>query len=205
MKPNEQEDRVFRETSMLSESHKIVLAVGRLHRAKGFDLLIEAFALTQARFPGWRLVILGAGPQKKSLQSKIEQLGLAATIFLPGFSTAPRATMKKSDIFVLSSRYEGMPNALMEAMSEGLACVSFDCRTGPSELIEQDVSGLLVAPENVLELSGALSRLMSSADERNSLGQHAVLTTRKFNPQSIHDKWFHVIRGVLASNGSIDE
>ena len=192
----EPEDECFDKILGLSKSANILLAVGRLHRSKGFDMLIRAFFEVHRDFSDWQLVIIGDGPDKESLQMLVAEHGLEQRAHLAGFSTAPRAIMRLSRIFVLSSRIEGLPNALMEAMTEGLACISFDCRTGPRELIDDNVNGLLVSPEDVRGLTIAMRRLMNSAQERERLGRGAQLSMGKFNVSSIQRQWDAIIRRV---------
>src|SRR3569833_609429 len=126
------------------KSGGLVLAIGRLEKQKGFDLLIEAFGRAAESHPDWNLEIWGAGTQRGILQSMIEAEGLHERIALRGITKNPGAAMRHADIFVLSSRYEGFPNALCEAMACGLPSLSFDCPNGPSEIIRNGVDGILV-------------------------------------------------------------
>jgi GalNAc-alpha-(1->4)-GalNAc-alpha-(1->3)-diNAcBac-PP-undecaprenol alpha-1,4-N-acetyl-D-galactosaminyltransferase len=174
-----------------------VLAVGRLSAQKGFDLLIAAFSRVAAQHGQWHLVIIGEGPERAALTAQIAGLGLADRVHLPGFCDDPQALMRRTDLFVLSSRYEGMPNALLEAMAAGCPCVSFDCETGPAELIEHSVNGWLVVPEDVAALAAALERLMVDAGLRQRLGVAAGDVSNKFSVESILAQWNELITLAL--------
>lgn len=120
----------------------IVLAVGRLHRQKGFDTLIRAFTMARAEVD-CRLVILGEGAEREALQRQGEQSGLAYDIDLPGFCANPFALMARAGAFVLSSRWEGFPNALIEAMACGAPVIATDCPSGPNEILHGAVAPLV--------------------------------------------------------------
>ena len=174
----------------------LMVAVGRLDPQKGFDLLIEAFSQVASRYPSWRLAILGEGAARPELTSLIATRKLAARVSLPGFIAEPRAIMRQADLFVLSSRYEGMPNALIEAMSEGRACVSFDCPTGPGELIQHSINGWLVPAGDVDALSAALGDLMGDNGLRQRLGRRARAIADAYSQRSIMGLWNSLLASV---------
>lgn len=132
----------------------IVLAAGRLHRQKGFDVLLRAFAIARADVD-CRLVILGEGGDRGALERQIEQSGLGYDIDLPGFCENPFALMARAGVFVLSSRWEGFPNALIEAMACGAPVVATDCPSGPREIMEGGIAPL-VPVDDVDALAAAL-------------------------------------------------
>jgi glycosyltransferase involved in cell wall biosynthesis len=151
----------------------ILLAVGRLHAYKGFDLLLRAFALVFEKHPQWVLRIVGDGPQRLELQRMATALGLAERVQFIGSVNDPGSEFREADLFVLSSRFEGFPNALCEAMAAGLPVVSFDCPWGPSEIIHNGLDGILVPPADVNALGAVLSRLMADPAERARLAERA--------------------------------
>jgi glycosyltransferase involved in cell wall biosynthesis len=177
-----------------------LLAVGRLARQKGFDLLIEAFAQVAPRHPDWNLVILGEGPLRAELARTIAEQSLGGRIAMPGFDAHVRAAMRRADLFVLSSLYEGFPNALLEAMTEGLACVSFDCDAGPGELIDHRDNGWLVPAGDAQALADALDLLMGDIALRERLGQRARGVASTYSLATILDQWNALVTSVRPRN-----
>src|SRR4051812_32854413 len=112
-------------------SEPVILAAGRMGRQKGFDLLIHAFAAVHTRHPEWRLVICGEGGWRGRLERQIERLGVGEAVALPGRVEPLAGEMERASVFALSSRFEGFPLVLLEAMAKGLAVAAFDCPTGP--------------------------------------------------------------------------
>ena len=178
-------------------SSKTLLAMGRLRQQKGFDLLLKAFAPLYNKFPDWMLEIWGEGEQKKYLEDLRDELGLRNRVRFPGLAKEHYKTISAADIFVLSSRYEGFPNVLGEAMACGLPVVSFDCPSGPSDLIQDGVNGLLVSPGNILQLSSSMERLMTSTDLRKSLGEQAQKITEIYSLDKIVQSWEELIGEVV--------
>lgn len=167
----------------------ILIGVGRLCPQKGFDLLIPAFAACAAARPQWHLLIMGEGRERDRLLGLARHRGIAERVHLIGESVAPRTVMESVHLFVLSSRYEGFPNVLLEAMSCGLSVVSFACRSGPGDIITDGYDGLLVRNVDVDSLSVALSKLMDSETLRNRLGKNARESVRRYWPAKIFEKW----------------
>ena len=188
----------YSEPALKSETNsKTLMAMGGLREVKGFDLLLRAFAPLCNKFPDWVLEIWGEGVQRKTLESLRDELGLRERVRFPGLTKEHHQTMSQVDIFVLSSRSEGFPNVLGEAMACGLPVVSFDCRSGPSELIQDGVNGLLVPPESIQELSSSLERLMASAELRKSLGEQAQKITEIYSLDKIVQSWEELIAEVV--------
>lgn len=179
----------------------LIVAAGRLTQQKGFDLLLEAFAQSKLSQSGWRLVIAGEGDQRAHLEELILSLGLTDAVSLPGFVHDVDGLMRRAEIFVLSSRYEGFPNVLIEAMQLGVAAISFDCPSGPRDLIEDGVNGILVAREDVGALSAALRQLSDAPDLRRMIGQNAARTVaERLSPAAVYGTWDELLRSVVASN-----
>lgn len=175
--------------SLCQSGRRLLLAVGRLDAQKGFDVLQDVFTNLAARYPDWDLVILGEGPQRATLQDHVRSAGLAERILLPGRAANVRDWYERADLYVLSSRFEGFPNTLVEAMSYGLAVVSFDCDTGPRDIVRHEVDGLLVPPGDVAGLTAALDRLMGDADLRQRFAKRAVEVRERFSMERIAGMW----------------
>lgn len=174
----------------------VLVAMGRLEAQKGFDILLRAFAALPDR-TGWRLVIHGEGSMRHSLEALRDALNLGDCVRLPGRTNDPSAALAEGDLFVLSSRFEGFPNALAEAMACGLPVVAFDCPYGPGELVRNERDGLLVPPGDVQALTHALHKLMTSPHLRIQMSQHARDVTERFSEQTVLDMWEKTIRFAL--------
>jgi glycosyltransferase involved in cell wall biosynthesis len=166
-----------------------LVGCGRLTEAKRFDRLIEAFHLLHQRYPQWSLTIGGEGVSRPELEKLIAQRGLGGRVYLPGAYHDPRELLADADIFVLSSEYEGFPNALAEAMACGVPVVSFNCRSGPAEMIRDGVDGLLVPLGNVPALAGAMEKLMREQSLRLTMGKNATEVSSRFSLSLILSKW----------------
>jgi len=174
-----------------------ILAVGRLETQKGFDLLIEAFAILRVTQPRWHLIILGEGSARGALQQRLDALGLHTRVHLPGNVGNPADWYEAADIFVMSSRFEGFPNALIEAMAYGLPVVSFDCETGPAEVIEDGSDGLLVRAGDTQALADALTTLMSDETLRHRLATQARKSSQRYSAPRITAQWDALIDKLL--------
>lgn len=169
---------------------KVVLAVGRLEQVKGFDLLLEAWAkIVPSVRMGWRLRIVGDGAMRSQLDELALQLGISDDLELPGRTSEIASEYRKAGIFVLSSRHEGFVLVMMEAMTFGLPVVSFDCPTGPREVIEHGSNGVLVEHMNVVELAFELETLMSSPQRQRQLGNKSRLTVQNYSPDKVMNEW----------------
>ncbi|MGB6105902.1 MAG: glycosyltransferase, partial [Pusillimonas sp.] len=167
-----------------------VLAVGRLHPHKGFDLLIRAFHEIAGHFPNWDLVILGEGDCREALQAQIDEAGLAARISMPGRVGNVADWYVQSDLYVLSSRVEGLSNTLLEAMASGLAPVAFDCETGPREIVRSGIDGVLVSPADDTEaLAAHLSDMMAHPEQREAYARRAVDVRDRFSTTRVMALW----------------
>jgi GalNAc-alpha-(1->4)-GalNAc-alpha-(1->3)-diNAcBac-PP-undecaprenol alpha-1,4-N-acetyl-D-galactosaminyltransferase len=170
-------------------SSKIVLALGRLSKEKGFDLLIEAFARVASERPEWSLEIWGEGPDRGLLERMAAEKGLAGRIRLPGQTRSPQEQLLRADLFALSSRFEGFPNALCEAMACGLPVLSVDCPSGPRQIIRDGVDGLLVEPADPPALADGMRRLMDDPELRRRLASRAPEVVGRFGLDRVLDLW----------------
>ncbi|BCY07465.1 hypothetical protein L3i22_025530 [Actinoplanes sp. L3-i22] len=178
------------------ERARVVVAAGRLVEQKGFDLLIEAFAPVRARHPDWELHIFGTGPLRADLAALIERHGLGGAVRLRGLSRTLDAEFARASIFALSSRKEGLPMVLLEAMSASLPVVSFDCPTGPADVVDDGVNGLLVPAEDVAGMTAGLSRLIEDAAERAAMGAAAATTAADYEMPVIGARWEELFTGL---------
>jgi glycosyltransferase involved in cell wall biosynthesis len=174
-----------------------LITLGRLSEVKGHDLLLTAFAAVAAECPDWDLTIHGEGPERAALEAQVGALGLEGRVRLPGSTDQVYPCLRAGDLFVLPSRAEGFPNALAEAMATGLPVVSFDCHSGPSELIRHGVDGLLVPPLDVEGLAAALIRLMKSPGERAALGERAKEVLVRFSEGKVLELWETAIQSSV--------
>lgn len=167
-----------------------IVAMGTLKKIKGFDILINAFANIHQKYPDWNLVVFGEGRDRLVLEELIEEHHLQSKVFLPGVIDNPRNTITDADIFVLSSLKEGFPNVLIEAMSVGLPCVSFDCNFGPSEIIDNNKNGILIETGNQKALQDALEKLINSKSLQDELGNRAKKDSmNKYYIDNIMKEW----------------
>jgi glycosyltransferase involved in cell wall biosynthesis len=177
----------------------LILAVGRLNRQKGFDVLLKAFARSNLAGRGARLVILGEGTERVSLEEIACSLNIAQAVSMPGVVRDPESWMARCALFVMSSRYEGFPNALLEAMSMRCAVIATDCDSGPREMISHEHDGLLVPVEDEEATALAMTRLFDDAQMRERLGEAAVGVRERFSREKVMQQWEDVILSAMVS------
>ncbi len=180
---------------------KNILAVGSLDRwnNKGFDNLICVWGKIAPHYPEWNLEIAGSGSE--SSYNYLSQLcvnnNVKGRIDFIGFQPNVENSMRVASIFVLSSRYEGFGMVLAEAMSQGCACISFDCIAGPKEIMVDGESGLLVENQNLKELERAIISLINDASLRQRLGANAIKRVERFLPENIIKQWREVFDEIM--------
>lgn len=167
----------------------VLLAVGRLVIEKDYETLINVFAGLSRKHTSWDLHILGDGPMRNNLRALVESFCLERRVFFHGVVGNVGDWYCASDLYVLTSKTEGFPNTLVEAMSYGLPAVSYDCETGPSDIIDNGVNGILVDDRDIEKLSVALDNLMSDEAMRSLLGEKAKFVGSRFSPNVILKKW----------------
>lgn len=177
--------------------HRRLLAVGRLARVKGYDRLLLGFSRLADRHPDWELIILGEGPERPDLEAQIRRLGLTKRIFLPGQAGNLTDWYESADLFVMSSRHEGFPNVLLEAMSHGLPAISFDCEAGPRNIIRHEIDGLLVPADDIEALSAGLDRLMTDPECRLRFAAQALDVRNRFSEHHITGLWRQLFQSGL--------
>jgi glycosyltransferase involved in cell wall biosynthesis len=183
------------------ERRQAVVAAGRMRPQKGFDLLISAFALVTTDHPDWVLEVYGRGPEAQKLSEQVERMGLSHVVRLPGATDHLSEIMAGAAVFALSSRYEGLPMVLLEAMDKQMAVVAYDCPTGPRELVSDRVDGVLVAPEDVHALAAALREVMGDVAMRARLGAAAGLKAARYDLDAIGEQWAQLLDGLTPANG----
>lgn len=174
------------------KKQKIILNVGRLVPEKGHKYLLEAFALCENKSE-WKLVLVGDGVLRKDLEERVKVLKISHQVEFIGRSNKVDEWLAKSSIFAFSSISEGFPNALAEAMSASLPCVSFDCVTGPRDLISNKKNGFLVDIKNVNKFSKYLDILMKDEELRLMIGAEAKRTTKKLDFNKISNRYFEYL------------
>lgn len=172
---------------------KYIIGVGRLYPQKNFPLLIEAFLKIKKEIPNVELIILGEGPERKKLEEIIINSSFQSSIHLLGQKSNPYIYMKKADIFVLSSLYEGFPNVLIEAMYTTGTVISTDCNSGPNEIIHDGVNGLLVENNNLEDLSVALLKVLNSNSTKNKLFKNSKQDVLMYSKEIMLNKFKQAI------------
>lgn len=179
---------------------KILLSLGRLSPEKQIDKLLAAFAEVAPLYGDWDLHIYGDGPQKPALEKLIHRSGLRGRAILKGATKSPWKIMAGADVFLMASKYEGFPNALLEAMGVGLPCVVFDCPSGPREITRDGKDALLVPLDDQAELIAALKRLMGDEELRSALGKQARESVcNRFSLPEVMRRWDSLFEEVGAT------
>lgn len=181
--------------TILPSNSKIVLGVGRYQPQKGFDLLLESFARFASDAPEWCLAIVGHG-EDDYLSEQIISLGMQSRVYIIGPVGNIARWYDRADIYVLSSLFEGFPNSLAEAMASGCAVISFNCLTGPSDLIEHEVNGLLAKTGDICELKDSIHRLAIDVTLRKRIGANAESVRYSYSPDIVDAEWERLILEV---------
>ncbi|MEU9209409.1 glycosyltransferase [Streptomyces sp. NPDC048415] len=170
-------------------TENVVVSVGRLHDQKGIDMLLDTWAEVAPHHPEWRLRIYGSGEDEEILKKQCTALGLDASVEWMGRTSDVPGALRGGSVFVLSSRGEGFPLALMEAMATGLPCAAFDCAPGVHEIVHDGEDGLLAALGNTGELARRLDTLMSDKELRDTMGEAARANIQRYTTEEIVRRW----------------
>ena len=175
---------------------RAIIAMGRLEVEKGYDVLVRAFARVAADFPDWGLVILGEGTEREQLESLIGDLGLTGRAQLPGLLENPFPTLKRADLFVLSSHTESFGLALVEAMACGLPVIATECWHTSPGIVRNGVNGLVVPSEDAESLASAMAELMSNESKRRDLASNSARSVQRFDLDRVTATWDELLQAV---------
>jgi len=178
-------------------NRKYIIGVGRLTKQKQFHHLIQVFANISGDFENWDLIIIGEGEDKTKLHHLSTQLSVQDRVKLPGRVGNIADWYLAAQLFVMTSETEGFPNALIEAMAHGVAVVSYDCPTGPREIIKPEVNGLLVEANDKIELEKQIRRLIKHDQKRKDLTKASKQISDTLNIDNIMSRWDKVITDIL--------
>ncbi|MBY4731317.1 glycosyltransferase family 4 protein [Cupriavidus pauculus] len=193
----------FPETAAPRKS-KTVLAIGRLVAAKGFDVLLRAWAHVVAEAPGWQLIIHGEGKERSALVALSRQLGLHDSVTMPGICEDARHAYEHASVFCLSSRYEGFALVLVEAMAFGLPIVSTDCETGPRELLRSGENAIVVPVDDTHALARGLLQVIRAGELSSALGKQGRKDALEYVLATIIAKWDILIANRIPGHVSPD-
>tara|TARA_R110002049_G_scaffold240425_1_gene413894 strand:+ start:151101 stop:152189 length:1089 start_codon:yes stop_codon:yes gene_type:complete len=183
-----------------SQRKKTILTVGNLDRYhhKGFDNLLQIASQVFKNHPDWKLKIVGGGDDGlKILKKMATDLKIEKQVKFLGYRNDIKELMSQAEIYVLSSRHEGLPMVLIEAMSQGMACISYDCVSGPSDIIEHGTNGILVADQNKAAMTTELNKLIDNEDLRQSLRNNSLKSLDKFTMENVGNKWMRLFNDLL--------
>lgn len=173
-----------------AHERKTLLTVGWLIRRKGIDMVPAIAEKVFQRYPDWRWVLIGTGPEEAGLRAAINQRGLAQNIVIvPPSSPNLQARYQEASLYVMTSRFECFPMVLLEAMAHGIPCVSFDCQSGPAYIIRQGRDGLLVKENDTEAMAEAIIGLIESEEKRKAFGAAAYAAIERFSPAAVYQDW----------------
>ena len=187
----------FKPKKINDYSKKTIIAIGRLTYQKGFDMLVDAAVLLKNKLPDWKIKIIGDGEDKEKLIDKIKQNDVADFINIIPPKMDVVDLYHSASIYVMSSRFEGLPMVLIEAQSCGLPIISFDCPEGPSEIIHDNIDGYLVEKNNINVLVEKIVYLANNENLRKQFGEKAFIASERYSSDVIKSKWLELILGDL--------
>jgi glycosyltransferase involved in cell wall biosynthesis len=184
--------------SFFKDNIPIIIAIGRLTQQKGFDVLIKAFSRIVKKVDA-RLIILGEGSEKGMLERLIDTLGLTEKVSLLGFQKNPYPFLSKAGVFVLSSRYEGLPMVILEAMACGIPVISMDCKSGPREILQDGRCGTLIPVGDEVALSEGILKLLKDGALQEKLSKLGKERAKDFSVDKIIKQYESVIYESIVS------
>lgn len=186
---------------LATRNDRTIVVAGNLDRYnhKGFDNLMYIIAGVKKSHSDWKFKIVGDGSEGlKFLQTKAQELGVLDVIEFAGYRSDIKEILQTSEIFMLCSRYEGLPMVLMEAASQGIACIAYDCISGPSEIIQNGVSGILVENQSIDIMIKETNNLIKNRTLREQLSRNSVKNIEKFSIDTIGAKWQQVFDELIS-------
>lgn len=181
---------------------KLILSSGRLAYQKGFDLLVDVAAKVLPDHPDWQWKILGEGEDRPSLEQKIHDAHLDGRLTLEGRVDDVDAYYRRSAMFVMTSRFEGLPMVLLEAKAHRLPLVSFDCPTGPAEIVEDGINGALVLLEDIDAMAKAINELIDDCAKRVKYSSMSENNAQRYDMTTILNDWLSLLQ-AFDSNGMV--
>lgn len=174
-----------------------VISVGRLSPEKGFDRLLSAWSQVAPACPEWKLAIIGDGPDKEKLSRQAQESGLTSSVELLPSTPRIQEEYLKSSVFVMTSRYEGFPMVLLEAMACGLPAVAYTCKCGPAEIITDNEDGFLVPEGDEKTFADRLLQLIKDTPLRTQMGQAAHRNILRFSEEQVMARWRHIYEQLI--------
>lgn len=196
--PNPIDVGEYKGIALTTKKEKAIVSVGRLEKQKNQTLLINSFKKVLEKHPDYKLIIYGEGNYRKELEDRIKELNIENSVLLPGSSKKIFEDIKSAEIFVLSSNYEGMPNALMEAMCLGLPVISTKV-SGSTDLINDNENGLLVELNDEETLTNSIIKLIEDRKLANRLAYNAMCLSEKIKMSTVADMWEKIINNIINS------
>lgn len=175
-------------------SNKRIIAVGRLTKQKGFDMLIDIAFLLKKRIPEWKIDIFGDGEDKVKLINKIDEKKLNGFVSIKSPTKNIKKELLESSVYVMTSRWEGLPMILLEAKACGLPIVSFDCPEGPADVIKNGEDGYLVSLQEIIEFTDKVTVLCNNSNLRRDMGKQSFTNSFEFSDLKVFEKWNSLFR-----------
>ena len=198
--PNPCTFQTVKENDIKFNDSKEILAIGDVNRYdhKGFDNLIYIAKSVLTKHPDWTFKIVGKGDNGINYLKKLsKEFGIQDNVIFTGYRTDIKDLLLNTEIFVLPSRYEGLPMTLLEAMSQGVCCIAYDCISGPSDVITPEENGILVENQNIEKMSQELNTLIENPEKRIQLKKKAPSALSRFSITNVGDKWGKLFKNVL--------
>lgn len=181
-------------------SEKLITSMGRLEDQKAQDIMIKAFEPIAKEYPEYKLVIYGEGSKRQELEKLVEKLQLQKQVFLPGNDEKAILQVAKSKIFLFTSRFEGMPNALMEAMALGIPAISTDCPMGPAELIENGRNGFLVAVDDEIAITNKIKLLLDNEKLATNISENSKEIKATHSIENIYNQYLEYFQKIVGED-----